>query len=918
MNKKNKRLILSLLIFGTILIGIGFSYAFFTYRNRVASVEMTMGDLSFKAELGSNSYTVGDMFPMTLEDDPYSNTDNYVDFSLISNNPLDVMYATVKLIEGDDYPGKERIDDRFLHFSIKDLDNNTFIFEDRACGLDGDVIFQTEIEPSTSLLDTTVTRNFRLYVWVGDELIISDTDPLAHYKSSDGGKSYLTKFSDLFCSFGFEIEGAAYDLSPETTLLSNINELHVYFGNNKSSPDYSKVKKVIFAKATDEYVSEYEAETYAGKKAIVSATGSEVPIYALVRFVGGDDTNREVIFFSDNVIKMPADCSNLFKGWSTLSDIDFTNADFSDVTNLNYAFNKTVFTSFTLPKIKNLTKATYIFSDCQKLEYVDFSNVDNSSGNFRYGFYNCIRLEEVNWGTMKVSGNVDLFSAFQGCKKLKSMHLENFDFSRDVPCYCTFSDCNELENIYFPSGQLVISNMYQMFYHCWNLRSIDLSNVKFTGVNSCNSMFLDCRLLEYIDVSGIIFQPGSNSDTSNMFQGCTNLKKINFGDFGKVGFSSMNSMFYGCTSLTEIDLSNFNFSNLNSGSSFNYFCYNCTSLEYLTISNFSNNNLISFSNSFYRCTNLKGIGFINCNIKVKSLESTFKECNSLEGIDLSCFDTSECTSFNSTFAYCTSIQKLNLNSLDFSSTTSVNNMLNNCTGVKEIIMQDAIFSETSNGAAMKLDFSTCTSLEYLNLDGLKAYYSGTNLDMPKSLKKLIMRNAYVHSSQFVNFSSSNQWLIEYVDLSNTTFDNIQGYSSFFYSKTHLTTAILNGVSILNREDISNFFDGCSNLTRVEMDGFSAPSATDLSDFFNSCSILEVVDFSWFHPTLLYNFNRMFNFCTALKTIYASCNWDSFSAECDRMFYGCTSLVGGTGYAYVNGNEVATYATTDFYLTKKEV
>ena len=42
MNKKNKRLILSLLIFGTILIGIGFSYAFFTYRNRVVSVEMTI------------------------------------------------------------------------------------------------------------------------------------------------------------------------------------------------------------------------------------------------------------------------------------------------------------------------------------------------------------------------------------------------------------------------------------------------------------------------------------------------------------------------------------------------------------------------------------------------------------------------------------------------------------------------------------------------------------------------------------------------------------------------------------------------------------------------------------------------------------------------------------------------------------
>lgn len=45
------------------------------------------------------------------------------------------------------------------------------------------------------------------------------------------------------------------------------------------------------------------------------------------------------------------------------------------------------------------------------------------------------------------------------------------------------------------------------------------------------------------------------SDTSHMFEGCTNLRKVKFGIFNKV--SNISYMFYGCDSLTELDIIGF-------------------------------------------------------------------------------------------------------------------------------------------------------------------------------------------------------------------------------------------------------------------------------------------------------------------------------------------------------------------------
>ena len=66
-----------------------------------------------------------------------------------------------------------------------------------------------------------------------------------------------------------------------------------------------------------------------------------------------------------------------------------------------------------------------------------------------------------------------------------------------------------------------LNNLEQMFYRCYSLISIDLSNIDTSNVNS----------------------------TYYMFYNCSSLKSLNLSNFKTENINSMNGMFYQCSSL---------------------------------------------------------------------------------------------------------------------------------------------------------------------------------------------------------------------------------------------------------------------------------------------------------------------------------------------------------------------------------
>lgn len=116
----------------------------------------------------------------------------------------------------------------------------------------------------------------------------------------------------------------------------------------------------------------------------------------------------------------------------------------------------------------------------------------------------------------------------------------------------------------------------------WESRQSEIKSVKFLGkIRAANSI-------------------------QNLFNGCANLKSIDFGDLDTSGVTDMSQMFYGCSSLTSLDLSSFDTS------------------------------------------------------KVESMLGMFSGCSSLTSLDLSSFDTSQVTDMGAMFEGCSSLTLLDV------------------------------------------------------------------------------------------------------------------------------------------------------------------------------------------------------------------------------------------------------------------
>ena len=81
-----------------------------------------------------------------------------------------------------------------------------------------------------------------------------------------------------------------------------------------------------------------------------------------------------------------------------------------------------------------------------------------------------------------------------------------------------------------------------------------------------------------------------------MFYNCYSLTSLNLSNFIISNVKQLNEMFYNCTSLNSLDLSNFDTSNV---TNITNFFYNCKNLEYINLAGFSEVSLISYENMFY-------------------------------------------------------------------------------------------------------------------------------------------------------------------------------------------------------------------------------------------------------------------------------------------------------------------------------
>ena len=98
-----------------------------------------------------------------------------------------------------------------------------------------------------------------------------------------------------------------------------------------------------------------------------------------------------------------------------------------------------------------------------------------------------------------------------------------------------------------------LTKINHMFYGCWKLTSLDLSNYFTKNAINMSYMFYDCFSLSTLNLSN--FNTENAEKTVNMFNGCKSLQDINLANSHTQNVNDKSSLFYDCNSLKKKILS---------------------------------------------------------------------------------------------------------------------------------------------------------------------------------------------------------------------------------------------------------------------------------------------------------------------------------------------------------------------------
>ncbi|MCJ1995073.1 BspA family leucine-rich repeat surface protein, partial [Lactococcus piscium] len=110
----------------------------------------------------------------------------------------------------------------------------------------------------------------------------------------------------------------------------------------------------------------------------------------------------------------------------------------------------------------------------------------------------------------------------------------------------------EFENLtYLDTSE--VTNMDKMFYDCYDLKQLDLSNFNTSNVTSIVDMFFYCVSLKSLDLSK--FDTKKMTDMTGLFKTCTGLKTLDLSSFNTLSKPKMTDMFND-TVLSSLTLGN--------------------------------------------------------------------------------------------------------------------------------------------------------------------------------------------------------------------------------------------------------------------------------------------------------------------------------------------------------------------------
>ena len=291
----------------------------------------------------------------------------------------------------------------------------------------------------------------------------------------------------------------------------------------------------------------------------------------------------------------------------------------------------------------------------------------------------------------------------------------------------------------------------------------------------------------------------------------------------------------------------------------------CHSLERIDMSAFRNCNITDSSSVFSTCKKLKTIANIgNLNIsKADGMSYLFYECNSLTQLDLSNWDTGNIQYMIATFDGCNSLTELNCSTWNTGKVYNMQLAFYNCNSLETIPVRDW---DTRSVMYMDKTFGNCTSL--------------VNLDVSKwdTSKVVELTNTFYHCSS-----------LKTLDVSKWKTTNVLRADSLFSGCEKLTSLDVSKWDTGNITTASSMFDACRALTSLDVSKWNTSKMTNISSMFNSCTALTTLDVSKWDTSNVTNMKSIFSSCPSLISLDAS-KWNTGKViDMSGVFSYCKSL-----------------------------
>lgn len=267
----------------------------------------------------------------------------------------------------------------------------------------------------------------------------------------------------------------------------------------------------------------------------------------------------------------------------------------------------------------------------------------------------------------------------------------------------------------------------------------------------------------------------------------------------------------------------------------------------------------------------------------------FKGLTTIEHLDY--LNTSEVDDMRLMFSSCTSLETLDLSSFNTEKVKYMYAMFDGATNLRSIKLPKGFIG--SSVTDLRSMFKDCTSLTELDL-------SGSNAENVKGMGEMFYGCRALSKLDLTDFKTGQVTTMENMFCICSTLETLD-VSSFNTENVTTMLGMFNNCSSLRSLDLSSFntrkvtqmqsmFAGCTNLESIDLSSFDTENMTDMVAMFASCTKLETLDLSSFATPKLISMVRAFEKCANLKTIYVTSAFTTDKVTLDfSIFDGCVNL-----------------------------